>query len=567
MSQNCFVPSYLLVGANGETELLSGNGTRSVMTIQRHVQLVRSARNRNERAEALKKNKAVKEEEPARRAWRFVGNDNDTADDNEYQTQADVKYHGQGRSIALRPIQPLKLEKGCLDPYNGTGLKINAEIHSLLTYFMAQCISTNFGAAMSCGQHYTSAVQEALSGCLSTPMHMYAVLSATTARLNCASRSHARNRDTFMLPAIQSLRKYLRSCTELSTIKSQVVLDISCLALAELYRQNYDAALAHIRISRLFVKLLDRSHPFDRYVLDFSSFTDVFVAVELANPPIFPLTFDPGPLSDADRQRIDRYLDYIWRPCQTTDAPTTSAPFLSAEPVYSGGFITEEPRAPTSKAKQLRHGRGFTEFFDNGAFTSSLAALIPDLVCWLDVVHYLHLCQEPIRLYPLLWMPQKAISMLHRLMSMSKHIILPGSSTQTTTSTGLRKEHCCRLAITLVLTEIASPLTLTQRPVPRNLVHLRNNLHGIERDWGSKSWNEMLLWVLITGLCTAQAAPHEESWFMVTAASVAFDLDIHDALDLRRLMHLFVYHEMSQHASLMRLADILQLRKKRVKVS
>ena len=566
MSQNSFVPSYLLVGANGKTELLSGNETRPVTTVQRHVQLVRCARNRKEQAKALK-TKAVKGEEIARRAWRFVGDDNGEADDNEHQAQADIKFQEQARSIAPWPLTPLKLGKGCLDPYNGTGLKINAEIHSLLTYFTNQCISTNFGAAMSCGQYYTSAVQEAMSGCLSTPMHMYAVLSATTARINCASRSHARNRDAFMQLAIQSLRTHLRSCTDFSAIKSQVLLDISCLALAELYRQNYDAALAHIRISRLFVKLLNRSHSFDRYVLDFSSFTDVFVAVELAKPPIFPLTFDPGPLSDADRQSIDQYLDHIWTPCQTTNAPTTSKLFLSSEPFHNDGVLTEESRALALKLNWLRHGRGFIKFLDNGTFTSALATLIPDLVCWLDVVRYLHLCQEPIELYPFLWMPQKAISMLHRLMSMSKDIILPGSSTPTTTSTGLRKEHCCSLAITLVLAEIASPVTLAQRPVPRNLVHLRNNLHGIERDWGSESWNEMLLWVLITGLCTAQAAPDEESWFMITAASVAFDLDIHDAWDLRRLMHLFVYHETSQHASLMRLADVLQLPEKRVKVS
>jgi hypothetical protein len=44
---------------------------------------------------------------------------------------------------------------------------------------------------------------------------------------------------------------------------------------------------------------------------------------------------------------------------------------------------------------------------------------------------------------------------------------------------------------------------------------------------------------------------------MMMAASVASDVDIYDALDLRRLMRRFVYHETSPHACLPRFAGTL----------
>jgi hypothetical protein len=89
----------------------------------------------------------------------------------------------------------------------------------------------------------------------------------------------------------------------------------------------------------------------------------VFLAVELAKPPIVPSILDPGRLSEANRQRIDEHLDHVSETGQRGHALTTSAPFISADRFDGDGFFPEETRALNSKAigHQLRDGRGFVE--------------------------------------------------------------------------------------------------------------------------------------------------------------------------------------------------------------
>ena len=81
-----------------------------------------------------------------------------------------------------------------------------------------------------------------------------------------------------------------------------------------------------------------------------------------------------------------------------------------------------------------------------------------------------------------------------------------------------RKEECCRFVLIILLSYISTQTAWRSRKM--NMTRLQKVLWNVDRDWGSESLNQMLLWVLMCGGFVAEGTADEE-WFLSRALPVS----------------------------------------------
>ncbi|KAF1347038.1 hypothetical protein BDV97DRAFT_371568 [Delphinella strobiligena] len=129
--------------------------------------------------------------------------------------------------------------------------------------------------------------------CFKDPLHAYATLALS---VGCSTWLFRSNSDPnipiiFMDCALAALRK---RCAQPTSIDEEVVLSIICLCKAESWRGDFDAALVHMRMVCYLFKKRNRA-AFHPLLMDLALLADKHIALQLFQPPLLPLDFDPGP--------------------------------------------------------------------------------------------------------------------------------------------------------------------------------------------------------------------------------------------------------------------------------
>jgi hypothetical protein len=428
-------------------------------------------------------------------------------------------------------------EGGAVDPFASTPARLDKEVHKLLQYYMSYSILTAFKGEVV-GKDHLLQTPGTLPGAIvhrsfTSEVHYYALLTATAAHMNRIAVAGQQLENRYMAPAIRSLRLFLGSLDTQKSIDPQIVLDVLFLSNAERCRQNDDVALTHLRVLQQLTKLLNLSLAFDRYVYEMVCDPDVFLAVETASPPIFALSRDPGVISSSRKTLIDHEINLA----------------LSRRPVDARrGFLGAETWQ-SAKFKQCMGG-GFIDSLDAGLFSTEMRSIISDLVQMLDMAMYSSICPSATEA-DAVWVHKKTTALAHRLLSVEvvgrsarEHNHSAGTVENHVISLTHRQEECCRLALIILLTYL--PSTVARHSVNMNTVRLQMAFSVLDLSWGSILADEVLLWILVTGLFVALDQPEEE-WFVSNAVQVASQLGIHDFTGLHKFMWRYFHRPHAAH--------------------
>ena len=203
-----------------------------------------------------------------------------------------------------------------------------------------------------------------------------------------------------------------------------------------------------------------------------------------------------------------------------------------------------------------RRGIGFIDALAAGILSTNLHAIISDLVQTIDIAMYSSICPSATEA-DAVWVHKKTTALAHRLLSLGDlgksalddndpANVLESHIVSLTPS----QEECCRLALIILLTYI--PSAVASRSLKKNAARLQLAISGLlGLSWGSRIADEMLLWVLVTGLVVVLDRPEEE-WFTSRAVQVASKLGIHDLMGLRDFMWRFLYRPHTSHEECLR---------------
>jgi hypothetical protein len=440
-----------------------------------------------------------------------------------------------------------------VDPFASTPVRINREIHGFLRYYISYSISTAFKGEVVGDEHLLQIPgplpAAIVRRSLKNKTHMYALLTATAAHMDRITLIGQKADNKYMAAAIRSLRVVLGSLNTKKRIDPQFVLDVLFLSNAERCRGNEEAALTHLRVLQQLTKLLDLSFASDRHVYQMVCDADVFLSAEAATRPLFALSWDPGAISGSRKAVIDYELDQA----------------LSQQRVHMPRAFMGTTVAAASQSVNFkqRMGIGFIDALDAGVFSTNMHAVVSDLVQTMDIAMYSSICPSASEA-DAVWVHKKTTALAHRLLSLgdleksalddSNFPSAPEGHVPTLTP---GQEECCRLALIILLTYI--PSAIASRSFVKNTVRLRRVIsRSVDLSWGSRIADEMLFWVLVTGLGVVLDRPEEE-WFTARVVQVASGLGIHELTDLRDFMWRFLYRpHTSYEECLSRLAATLR---------
>jgi hypothetical protein len=528
----------LFINKGQESASFSRNKDAEAAIINSHAQRWRNQQIRQQKNEALR-SKGAAARKVATSGWRLKQAENKSAPlssriqtpEEEDQDLADTLR----LKADLRAVEPIRRhsshaedyqimqanfsEGDCIDPFSVTAVPIGKEVQSILQYYLALSIPATYKAetlpkghpksSLSLMHRHSPTVRAVVHGALFNKMHMYALLTATAGRMKYVSRVELpknNGAEVFMQKAIVCLRIYLQSCTD-TLVDKQVIMDVFFLCVCEWYLQNYGAALIHLDAVGHMMKSLDLTSTFDQYIQETACHNDVFLSIETSTPPLFPLTWDVPPLTAARWVQIHAEL--------------------SAFPEYH------------------RMGGGFIGILSQHIFSPAMETILTELMIWTDAAQYTWICKTATKV-DAEWMSRKGKAMLHRLLS-----ILAISPKDVTVPASRRKEECCRFVLIILLSYISTQMAW--RSGKMNMVRLQKALWSVDRDWGSESLNQMLLWVLVCGAFAAEGTTDEE-WFVSRALRVARVLDIGDYNALLDVMCKFFYSRKLQDGSIYKLA-------------
>lgn len=188
-----------------------------------------------------------------------------------------------------------------VDPFYCTSTAIDAKDQRLLYYPFTNFIETTFNAESLLGKtssepfRHRKAITERLRRCVNDKLTMYSTLaySASCMRWAIGERERERPPEFYVLKAIGALKHRLE---KLDVVDTWLILSIYALAVSEMWEQNYDAATAHLKMTRHFVTQFGGLTKLDPYIMESLLLCDRYVAIGKFEPPIFPLDWEPEAL-------------------------------------------------------------------------------------------------------------------------------------------------------------------------------------------------------------------------------------------------------------------------------
>ena len=207
------------------------------------------------------------------------------------------KLHPELSSLAFNNI----LDSITIDPFNCTSTALDAKAQRLLHYPFTSFIETTFNAESLSGMtlcpifRHREAIIERLRRCVVDRLTMYSTLAycASCMRWAIGEKERERTPEFYVLKAIEALK--IRLAQE-DTVDAWLILSIYALAVSEMWAQNYEAATAHLNMTRHLVAQIGGLAKLDPYLMESIILCDKYVAIGKFGAPIFPLDWEPEPL-------------------------------------------------------------------------------------------------------------------------------------------------------------------------------------------------------------------------------------------------------------------------------
>ncbi len=576
MSQICSTPTLLFINKNPKSEVLSRSEGKLASSINRQAQRWAKKKSRKEKAESIQA-ASVRVRKVAQLEWSKNSADED--EEPATSTERNQSIISDSTSASDCQLYSANVSEGdAIDPFNATVIRIDSKIHKILQYYLEYSILQSFRGEIPTRGHVLSydarsPYSAVVRGCLRNEMHMYALLTATTAHLNkMSSNPSSKLPNTYMQPAIQSLRVYLQARTDQTTIDRQLVLDVLYLAVAEWFGGDYTATMTHMRALTQLTKLLDKSDCLSQYIYEMVSLIDIYISAETGSQPLLPLPHVFGAYSKEKSALMNRELDEallapLKRSSRRDEKAVTSRNCLSVilKPWIDWPWRTEKAGIPRSDDLPTgiteRMGLGFNEVLGTKLFSPEMHAIVTDLVHSTQVTLYAQICPSATQ-DDVVWATRKSYTLLHRLVSF-RPVQTSFDISPITPPDSSRKEECIRLALIILISHLSSPTE--HRSTRINTQRLQIALTGIDTTWGSKLEDEMLLWVLGAPLLLELDESTEE-YFMDQAALVARNLGIHDYTGVQKMLWRYLHFRKPrslQHPSVCRFASKLRPEKNR----
>lgn len=201
------------------------------------------------------------------------------------------------RSSAVHNI----VDPVAIDPFYCTSTAIDAKDQRLLYYPFTNFIETTFNAESLSGRisskpfRHREAVTKRLRRCVSDKLTMYSTLAycASCMRWAIGEKERERPPELYVLKAIGALKLRLE---KVDVVDTWLILSIYALAVSEMWAQNYDAATAHLKMTRHFVTQFGGLTKLDPYIMESILLCNKYVAIGKFEPPLFSLDWEPEAL-------------------------------------------------------------------------------------------------------------------------------------------------------------------------------------------------------------------------------------------------------------------------------
>lgn len=347
-------------------------------------------------------------------------------------------------------------------------------------------------------------------------MHMYSFLACMPMRMEVyglRSVAEIEPPEVRMSKALHAMQSYFAHLSA-TPVDQQVILDIF-LSLSEFYRGNFTAMQTHLRMVRYLVNSLGGLDSVSQYIREVCCYTELCFALRTGEAPVFEMTWDPGPRLN---NRILRLKSAEW-------------------PSETKGF-----------------GSGFENPLREGFFDGPTKKVIEELVVDIPALEFVRndAGAPPVDSQ---WACVRSHALLHRLLSL--HAISGQASSQEW------KVHCIITALAMLLgyeNLCVSPVRYSKCVRARLISALRlsNNSFSQHGSWGRH--NDMLLWVMITGVRIARGSD-DERWFMSRAVQGCRILGLQGYDQLYALVRNFLWVENYECPALMKLADHILIAK------
>ena len=193
------------------------------------------------------------------------------------------------------------LDVVAIDPFYCTSATLDAKDQRLLHYPFTSFVETTFNAESLSGMtscpmfRHREAIIERLQRCVVDRLTMYSTLAycASCMRWAIGEKERERPPEFYVLKAIEALKVRLE---EEVIVDMWLILSIYALAVSEMWAQNYEAATAHLIMTRHLAAQFGGLTKLDPYLMESIILCDKYVAIGKFGVPIFPLDWEPGSL-------------------------------------------------------------------------------------------------------------------------------------------------------------------------------------------------------------------------------------------------------------------------------
>jgi hypothetical protein len=386
------------------------------------------------------------------------------------------------------------------DPFNATTTKLDPLVLQLLHYYIHVLVPSKWHVDYQSNQKLArieAASKNVIQGCLANELHMFSLLASMASRMqNLELWSTAPPTDFYIHKALVALRRYLD--VKPFRIETQVFYDMFFLCTAEAYRYNLAASMTHLRAIAQLIEMAGGLNRLENHMLlETLVQGDIMLAVEQLAPPVFPLTWDPGPFPHAQWEVIKMVT-----------------PLRKL-----GQAVLKDPILPLT-----------------------LRTITHDIVQCVQVAQYVWTHPDSPN-SNLEWIYLRYLAILYRLLNF-------GSASWQT--------EAFRIALVMWVMIIMTSLGI-RRAVKIIVPRLKQALLASEvktDEQSSKDGNGLLLWVLMVGSVSSVGSSDEE-WFVSQLAEVANRLQLWTQSQLRKFLLDYFFLDSAQSASLSALAGKL----------
>jgi hypothetical protein len=478
--------------------------------------------------------------------------------------------------LPIRPYFNAFAPNDQIDPFNQLPVRINNQVHQVLQHALRiyPYAGNNYKLAFL-PNHIRANIRqfpiaEVVQSAVTNSAHLFSLLACISVRLQKAFQESIPGDvpKLFQEHASHHLHKELIKSSKSGVVDRTVILDILFLVVGEIGTGDYESARKHLEVVSGLYHLLDVRQNLDFWISESCAHVDNQLALSSGSHPIFPQSFDPGPLLPERRAALRRELQWL------VDRALDPQPYYPSPVALT---VRAPPRglrdavADFARGMDLRMGTMFDVALKVGAFTPAIAPIVSDILDCVAIAKVVWLSPMAV-CFDAEWLCRKARAAMRRLLVMA-----PENNIGPLDVLGKCME-VVRCTLLIVMSHACTLIGFQTAKL--NVVKLQNALAFALKFWSpvlgltaelvkvddrpiddiTKLQLSHIVYNAMVGLFSADLPGYEstQEFFMVRILNACKLLNIRSYHDLREHMVLFLYSPTLQEKSLVRVAERLE---------